>query len=550
MANILVNRGIVDEKAASLFLNPQLRDLLNPFLLPDIDKAAERIRQAALANQKVVVYGDYDVDGTAGVALLVQFFKLLNMDVSYYVPHRIKEGYGLNVNAIRQFTSDDVQLLITVDCGINAVDEINSARGAGIDIIITDHHEPGPEIPQAYAVINPKLPDSPYPFRHLSGVGVAFKLVWALAQKLSGADKVLPEFRDFLKDALGLVGLGTIADVVPLIGENRVLAKFGLEALKNSRSPGVRALIESAGLDRMPLSSHHVSFRLAPRLNAAGRMAEASLCVELLTTDSTERARQIAAQLDESNRERQQIQSTVLNSVREKINQEIDLRNEMVVVLADQNWHAGVLGIVASKVVDDYYRPTVLVALEKDVGKGSGRSIPQFNLFDALTECEDKLISFGGHSQAAGIKIRHDNIEAFRGALNAYAAARLDHADLVCSLDIEAEVALDELTDALVSDLDKLAPHGEGNRPPVFCSRGVRVVGSPRLVGREDRHVAFYARQSNASFRSIAMGMADLYEQFARRQDCDLAFKVKHVERNGLQSVELDVVDIKFKGTV
>ena len=550
MATILINRGIVDEKAASFFLNPQLRDLVNPSLLPDIDKAAERIRQAALTNQKVVVYGDYDVDGTAGVALLVQFFNLLNMNVTYYVPHRIKEGYGLNVNAIRQFTSDDVQLLITVDCGINAVEEINSARGAGIDIIVTDHHEPGPEVPQAYAVINPKLPGSPYPFRHLSGVGVAFKLVWALAQKLSGAEKVQPEFRDFLKDALGLVGLGTIADVVPLIGENRVLAKFGLEALRNSRSPGVRALIESAGLDRMPLSSHHVSFRLAPRLNAAGRMAEASLCVELLTTDSTERARRIAAQLDESNRERQQIQSEVLCSVREKISREIDLGNEMVVVLADQNWHAGVLGIVASKVVDDYYRPTILVALDEDVGKGSGRSIPQFNLFDALTECEDKLISFGGHSQAAGIKIKHENIDAFRDALNAYAAAKLDHSTLVCSLDIEAAVELDDMTDELVSNIEKLAPYGEGNRPPIFCANNVRVVGSPRLVGKEDRHLTFYVRQNNSSFRCIAMGMADLYDQCARRQDCDLAFKVKRSEHNGTSSVELEVVDIKFKGSL
>jgi len=548
MAKILVNRGIVDEKTAGLFLTPRLVDLQDPGLLPDIEKASERIRQAAMSNQKVVVYGDYDVDGTAGTALLVQFLKLLNMNVSYYVPHRIREGYGLNVNAIRQFTSDDVQLLITVDCGINAVEEVRNARAAGIDIIITDHHEPGTEVPDAFAVIDPKLPGSLYPFRHLSGVGVAFKLAWAIAQKLSPGAKVQPEFREFLMDALGLVALGTIADVVPLIGENRVLAKFGLEALRLSRSPGVRALIESAGLDRQPLDSHHVSFRLAPRLNAAGRMAEASLCVELLTTDSTERARQIAARLDENNRERQQIQYQVLQSVRERIKTEIDLKKEMVVVLADQFWHAGVLGIVASKIVDDYYRPTVLVALDEGIGKGSGRSIPQFNLFDALAECEGQLISFGGHSQAAGIKIAYDNIISFRGALNAYAAEKLAFEDLVCSLDIDAQVEMNDLTVDVISAIDKLSPYGEGNRPPIFCAENVRLVGTPRIIGKDDRHLSFYVRQGNTSLRTVAMGMAGLYSTIAKTQFCDIAFKAKVVERNGPPTVELDVVDIKLKG--
>jgi single-stranded-DNA-specific exonuclease len=547
MAKILVNRGILDAQTASAFLNPRLSELYDPSTLPDIDKAVDRIHQAAMANQKVVIYGDYDVDGTSAAALLVQFLNLLNMDVSYYIPHRIREGYGLNVNALRQFTSDDVQLLITVDCGINAVEEIRKAHEAGIDIIVTDHHEPGAENPSAYAIINPKLPESRYPFRHLSGAGVAFKLAWAVAQKLSPGKRVKPEFREFLTDALGLAALGTVADVVPLVGENRVIAKFGLEALTVSRSPGVRALIEIAGLEGRPLDSHHISFRIAPRLNAAGRMTEASLCVELLTTDSTVKAREIAERLEENNRQRQQIQRQVLESVREKLKKEIDLETDRVVVLADEYWHPGVLGIEDSKLVDDYYRPTVLVALDDGVGKGSGRSVPQFNLFDALAECDGPLISFGGHSQAAGIKIRYDDIDEFRSALNAYAARKLDLQDLVCSYDIDAQMELGDLTVDVVSSIERLSPYGEGNRQPLFCARDLRVVGAPRLIGKDDRHLTFYVRQGNASFRAIAFDMADMYEQLCSHSRCDLAFKARLHERNKVRSVELEVVDIKTR---
>lgn len=547
MARILATRGLVNAEAVAAFLNPQLSDLHDPSTLPDIDKAAERVRQAAMSNQKVVIYGDYDVDGVSGSALLVQFLKLLNMDVGYYIPHRIHEGYGLNVKAIRQFTSDDVQLLITVDCGINAVDEIREAAGAGIDIIITDHHEPGSELPQAYAIINPKLPGSQYPFRNLSGAGVAFKLAWAIAQKLSPGQRVKPEFREFLMDALGLAALGTIADVVPLIGENRVVAKFGLEALGVSRSPGVRALIESARLDRQRLESHHVSFRLAPRLNAAGRMAEAVMCVELLTTNSTEKAREIAEKLDENNRRRQQTQQEVLESVRLKLHAEVDLDKDLVVVLADEHWHPGVLGIVATKIVDDYYRPTVLVSLDDGMGKGSGRSIPQFNLFDALAKCGGPLESFGGHSQAAGIQIKYDNVDVFRKALNKYAAERLDFCDLVCSLVIDAEIDAEELTVDLVSSIDRMQPYGEANREPVFCIRGFRLVGTPRLVGKDDRHLAFYVRHGDASFRAIAFGMADLYDSVSTSEHCDMAFKARVHEYNGRESVELQVVDLKTR---
>jgi len=547
MARILANRGILDATSAMSFLSPRLSDLNDPATLPDIDKAVERIHQAALNNQKVVIYGDYDVDGTSGTAILVQFLNLLNMNVGYYIPHRIREGYGLNANAIRRFTSDDVQLLITVDCGINAINEIQRANEAGIDVIITDHHEPGTEIPNAYAIIDPKLSTSEYPFRHLSGSGVAFKLAWAVAQRLSPGARVTPEFREFLMDALGLAALGTVADVVPLLGENRVIAKFGLEALTVSRSPGVRALIEIAGLDGQRLDSHHISFRLAPRLNAAGRMTEASLCVELFTTDSTVKAHEIAEKLEENNRQRQQIQRSVLESVRKKLQLEVDLETDRVLVLADEFWHPGVLGIVASKLVDDYYRPTVLVALDEGVGKGSGRSVPQFNLFDALAECDGPLISFGGHSQAAGIKIHYDDIAEFRIALNAYAAEKLDLQDLVCSYDIDAQVELDEMTVENVSNIDRLAPYGEGNRQPLFCAKDLRLVGTPRTIGREDRHLTFYVRQGQTSLRTIAFDMAHLFDDVRKSQYCDLAFRAKIHERNGSRSVEIEAIDIKVK---
>jgi single-stranded-DNA-specific exonuclease len=547
MAKILATRGLVNSEAVSAFLNPQLSDLHDPSTLPDIAKAAERVRQAAMSNQKVVIYGDYDVDGVSGSSVLVQFLKLLNMDVSYYIPHRIDEGYGLNVNAIRRFKSEGIQLVITVDCGINAVEEVREAANAGIDVIITDHHEPGIDIPDAYAVVNPKMPRSQYPFKHLSGAGVAFKLAWAIAQTLSPGRRVSPEFREFLMDALGLAALGTIADVVPLTGENRVLAKFGLEALAVSRSPGVRALIESSGLDGQRLASHHVSFRLAPRLNAAGRMAKAVTCVELLTTNSTEKARIIAEQLEQSNRHRQETQQQVLDSVRRRIETDVDLDNELVVVLADKYWHPGVLGIVASRIVDDHCRPTVLVALDEGIGKGSGRSIPQFNLFDALAECGGPLESFGGHAQAAGIKIKHNDVEAFRTALNSYAAEKLNFDELVCSLAIDVEIEADELTIDLVNVIDRMQPYGEGNREPVFCSMGLRLAGTPRLVGKDDRHLAFYVRHGNASFRTVGFGMADIYDSVSTSEYCDMAFKARVHEYNGRESVQLQIADIKTR---
>ncbi|MBI4006887.1 MAG: single-stranded-DNA-specific exonuclease RecJ, partial [Planctomycetes bacterium] len=415
-AQLIINRGITDVSTAKSFLQPQLSTLGDPMLLPDMDKAAKRIVEAVRNGEKITVYGDYDADGVSATALMVLCLNFIGANVQYYIPERIEEGYGLNRDAILRLKSDGTSIIITVDCGINSYQEARTAQLSGIDLIITDHHEPGAEIPDAFAIINPKLthrlspiPHFPSPITHLSGVGVAFKLAWAIGQHLSLQKRVSPEFRDFLTNALGLVALGTISDVVPLYGENRILTRHGLEYLQHCDSPGIKALIEVADLCGSSIESSHVGYRLGPRLNVAGRIDSAGICVELLTTKCENRAREIAKILDNKNKKRQEIQQAIAESVREKIEKEIDMAMAHVIILSDESWHPGVVGIVASKVAEEFNRPTIIIAVDGQLGHGSARSyIPSFHLFKALELCRERLITFGGHARAAGLKIlRH-----------------------------------------------------------------------------------------------------------------------------------------------
>src|SRR3972149_2673569 len=405
LAQVLINRGITDIVSARSFLQPQIAALGDPSLLPDIEKASVRINEAVRRGEKIVIYGDYDVDGLSATALMYRCLKLVGGQVSYYIPERLEEGYGLNAGAIKKLKEGGADVILTVDCGINACREADVARAFGIDLIITDHHQPGQEIPNAFAVVNPKLKTSQCAFKHFSGVGIAFKLAWAIGQHFSPHKKVSAEFKDFLLNAVGLVALGTIADVVPLLGENRILTKYGLSALQYTEIPGLRALLDIADLSNTNLDAFHVGYRLGPRLNAPGRVGNAGIVVEMLTTTCSERALEIANFLDSENKRRQDLQVDIMVSARKKV-------------------------------MNEFNRPTVMIAIAEDIGHGSARSIPSFHILEALEYCKSKLLSVGGHAQAAGLKIHPDNINEFRLMLNSTTSQRLSKTDLVPILNI------------------------------------------------------------------------------------------------------------------
>jgi len=555
VARVLVNRGVCDAEAARAFFHVTLNDLHEPAGLPDMEAAAVRIRQAVQRREKVVVYGDYDADGISATALLLQCLSLVGLPAEFYLPHRIDEGYGLNLNAMKGFAREGVQLVVTVDCGVNAHEEAAFAREAGIDLIITDHHEPGPERPPALCVVNPKLKCSSYPFRELAGAGVAFKLCWAIARSFSPERKVSSEFREFLVDATALAALGTIADVVPLVGENRAIAKFGLDAIRHSEHPGLRALRESSDVDARPLTAHDVAFRIGPRLNAAGRMGTARRAVELLTTDSLNEARQIADELNRENGRRQRVQQKVLQQALKMVESEGGVGDRRGLVLAGEGWHPGVIGIVASRLADELCRPVILVALDEDasrgaaddVGHGSGRSVPGFNLFEAVRSCGERLVSFGGHEQAIGLRVARTDIPDFRRCFQMVAGERLTEHGLRPTLSIDVEAPLASVTRTLVREMDQLEPFGQENPQPLLSSNGLNVVGQVRRMGAQGRHLSFRVRQGRAAMRAVAFGMGDLAETLDRLDGpCDLAYVPQINSWRGRDDVELMVKDIRF----
>ena len=547
LAQVLINRGIIDITSAKNFLQPQIAALEDPSLLPDIEKASIRINEAVRKKEKIVIYGDYDVDGLSATALMYRCLKLVGAQVSYYIPERLEEGYGLNTDAIKKLKEGGADVILTVDCGINACREADVARIFGIDLIITDHHQPGQEIPNAFAVVNPKLKTSPCVFKHFSGVGIAFKLAWAIGQHFSPHKKVSAEFKDFLLNAVGLVALGTIADVVPLLGENRILTKYGLSALQYTEIPGLRALLDIADLSNTNLDAFHVGYRLGPRLNAPGRVGNAGIVVEMLTTTCRERALEIANFLDRENKRRQDIQVDIMASARKKVMNEINLDETTAIVLADQAWHPGIIGIIASKIVEEFNRPTVMIAIAEDIGHGSARSIPSFHILEALEYCKSKLLSVGGHAQAAGLKIHPDNINEFRLMLNSTTSQRLSKTDLVPILNIDAEVTLSMLSKALVAELARLSPCGEGNPLPLFAAMNLKVVGQPRRIGSKGQHLSFYVKQGDVAIRAVAFGMGEQFERLKQNgKTCSLAFAVKINNWMDGENLELEIKDIKF----
>ena len=559
LAQLLHHRNLDDPDAAGKFLKPTLKDLEDPASLPGVVAAAERICVAVDRGEKIFIYGDYDVDGLTGTAILWHCLNMVEADVHFYVPHRIEEGYGLNSQAISELAELDTNLIITVDCGISASEPARLAAELGVDLIITDHHRIDSDLPACHAIVHPALPGSGYACKYLSGAGVAFKLAWQLAQRLSkpGASatsgpngagiRVSNSFREFLISATGLAALGTIADVVPLTGENRILAAFGLQGLASSKNPGIQALIESVGLTGSKLDSYDIGFKLAPRINAAGRMGHAQLALELLTRAAKARAEKIADYLEQQNRQRRKVEQDITKqAVRLVTEKKLDTPETRGLVLAERDWHAGVIGIVASRIVDRYHRPTVIIAIENGQGQGSARSIPGFNIFEAFHACREYLTSFGGHAMAAGLSIAVENIEPFTAAFAAYAGDHLSPADLEPVLRIDAAACLDMITEELLIDINRLAPFGQSNRRPLLVTEDCAVVGEPRTVGKTKKTLQFTVARDGTTRKCVAFGQASLLKKLATCQTVSLAYRPILNEFNGYRSAELQIEDMRF----
>jgi len=548
VAQLLLARGQGDVESARAFLDPKLSDLHDPSELAGTEAAAERVLRGIREKQQIVIYGDYDVDGITAVAILHACIRMLGGDVHFYVPHRLEEGYGVNARAVRRLAEHGMDLLITVDCGISACGPLAQARDSGVDVIVTDHHAPPERLPAVETLIHPALPGRTYPDPHLSGAGVAFKLAWQIARQACNGDRVDEPLRRFLLYATALAALGTIADVVPLVGENRVLAKFGLKGLSATEHVGLQALIRSAGLDREKLGVYHVGFLLAPRLNAAGRMGHARLAVELLTDPAPERARQIADQLEQANAERKRVEHEITAEAVEMVSASgLDADDSRAIVLASDTWHGGVVGIVASRLVEQFARPTILIAVNGDgMGQGSGRSVPGLDMRDALAACAEHLIGFGGHAMAGGLRIRSRQIGAFQSAFCRYAAGKLQTRKPAHTLSVDVETSLTELSIPVVQQIRRLGPFGNGNPSPVLAVRGCEVLTGPKRVGRSGQTVTMMLGQGGVRVRAVGFGMADLADLLVGVNRVDLAAEPTLNHFNGKTSVELKLRDVTW----
>ena len=550
VAQILINRGIAEAGAGNVFLQPKLTELIRPVHMPGIEPAAARLREAVEKKEKITVYGDYDVDGITGVSILWELLTLLGAQVDFYIPHRIEEGYGLNSEAVRSLAEAGTRLLITVDCGIAAIEAADVARQLGVDLIITDHHQLGPALPNAVAIVHPALQES-YPNQDSAGALVAYKLAWAVAEQFSGGQRLETRLRQFMLNATSLAAIGTVADVVDLRGENRVLTKFGLQALPESKLIGLRALIESAGLKGQGVDSYAIGFRLAPVLNAAGRMGHARLAVELLTSTSEMRALQIAEYLKEQNVLRQQCERKIVKHACDLIAERgLSHPDRRSIVLAAPGWHTGVLGIVASRLVDKYFRPTITINAspgENGKAQGSARSIPGFCMLSAIEACSSHLASFGGHKMAAGLTLRPEKIESFAADFEGYAANHLMEEDVVAKLDVDALVPLRQFTRETVSQLDLLGPFGQGNPKPVFATKGVRLIAAPRRVGSKGDHLQFAITDNTATVRCVGFRMGHLEKKLLDNEYFNIAYEAQLNHYNGNTSVEFIATDIQFE---
>ncbi len=548
-ALLLVRRGVRDPEAARRFLRPGFGDLREPDLLPGMAEAATRIAAAVRDRERIAVYGDYDVDGVCGTALFVGLLRAAGADAIPYLPDRRTEGYGFNDGAVRRLAADGVRLIVTVDHGSRAVEGIALAASLGVDVVVTDHHLPGDgPIPAAVAIVNPLAPGPdgvPYPFPWLCGTGVAFKLAWAVARRLSGGAGVTAPLRASLADALPLVALATVADVVPLVDENRTAVVYGLSVLRKSPSPGLRALLDVSRLADRDLDAEDVAFRLAPRLNAAGRLGDAGRALELLLTTDVGRAADLALEIDGENEARRALQRRIVDEARERVPLDRDGLPPAGIVLAGDGWHVGVVGIVAARIAGEFHRPTVVIGMDGDRGRGSARSVAGFHLERALAACGGHLISHGGHAAAAGLEIARESVEEFARAFDRYADLHLPEESRVRSLTLDAMVRLDDMTGTAVRSLQRLAPWGQGNPAPLLAAEGLSIAGRPRVMGRTGEHLSFHVSRDGVSRRAVWFGGGACAEALAAAGPggVSLAFRPALDRFRGGSEVELHVVD-------
>jgi single-stranded-DNA-specific exonuclease len=539
-ARLLCQRGICTAEAADRFLHPALEHLHDPMLLSGMAAAVERVLEAIAKRERIAIHGDYDVDGITSTVILRRAIESLGGVVDHFLPERIRDGYGLQVPAIERLHADGVRLIISVDCGIRGMDAARRARELGVDLVITDHHEPEAELPPAFAVVNPKQAGCGYPDKDLAGVGVALKLVQALCTR-TGHEKWLPGF-------VKIAAIGTVADVVPLVGENRVIASIGLGLL--SRGPhkvGLQALLDAAGLSGKTIDSYHVGFVLAPRVNAAGRMSTPDIAARLLLASDpamAEEARALAAQLNEENLRRQEQEQEIVAAARKAIESDPDIGARSVLVVSGEGWHRGVIGIVASKLVDAFHRPVVVISLEDGVGHGSCRSIPAFDMLGALHACSNHLVRFGGHRLAAGLTVEVDRVKAFRSAMQARGDELLGPDDLRPRLRIDAALPFADIRGRLMEEIRSLEPFGLGNPRPTFWTGPVEIVDGPRRL--KERHLKMAVRQSGRIFRVLAWRAVEREPFLVEHKSAlDLAFSLTENTFNGETHVELTMADVR-----
>ncbi len=539
ISRLLVSRGVTDPVAAKEYLNPDLSSARHdPFLMKGMEKACYRLKRARETGELVMVHGDYDVDGITSLAMLMRFLGSAGISATPYIPERQNEGYGLSLQAVEEAAGRGAGLILTADCGINAVKEVDCARSRGIDVIITDHHQPCGELPEAFSILNPKQDDCTYPEKDLAGVGVAWKLCLGLFQCIDGDGEEPNEYID-------LAGLGSIADVVPVRGENRAIIHEGLRSISGGKRVGIRALKRAAALRPEELTYRDVAFVLAPRLNAAGRLGRAEKAYRLLYTDDDGEAEEYAAWLEEENSRRRKIDSKVAEEARDVLARSFDSREDYAIVLASRKWHPGVIGIVASRIAEEYYRPAVLISVVDGVGKGSARSIPGFSIYDAISRCSSFLQGFGGHTYAAGLTIEESNIDRFREALQRVAKEELSLTALEPSLALDLEIGIESVSDALTDDLKAMEPFGPGNPDPVFCIRDLRVSGSPRVL--RSNTLKFPVRSNGVTIDVLGFGKGDYLEKLRKGSRVDIAVRIGEDKWRGERRIGMKLEDIRLR---
>lgn len=541
LATILVNRGVDDFEKARRYFRPSEEQFHDPFLMEGMYQAVDRILSARAKNEKISVHGDYDVDGTNGASMLYLFFKELGCDAAYYIPDRIKEGYGISRAGIDHAKAIGTTLLVSIDCGITAVEQVEYARSLGIDVIICDHHEPNDELPKAVAVLDPLKATCGYPFKSLCGTGVGFKLIQALA-RTAGTEADVKKYLDF-------VALATTADIVPLIDENRVFVKYGLDLITTNPRPGIKALLDSAGLKPEAMTTGQVVFVLAPRINAVGRLGDAKRAVELLIAEDYASAVEFARVLEQENLNRRKIDEDVFIHAQQLVEEYLDVESDGAIILHQEQWHPGVVGIVASRMVEKYYRPAIMMTTVDGVAKGSARSVAGFNIYQALKRCEDKLLQFGGHKYAAGLTLEVDRVEEFKEAFNAVVKELLTDELRTPVITIDAEIDLAELTPKYTRLLRQFAPFGPKNMRPTFVARNVESIGQPRIVGKN--HLRFKIKKNNVTLDCIGFNLGYLLERFTNGNKLfDIVFAVDESDFSGVQLPQLKIKDVRLPAPV